>query len=203
MLSKRIGTVAAAVAAVIAFGGFAAAQRTLNFTPESKIWIDGTSTVRSFTCQAGVPAGTAQLAGPVASLAEIGAAARSARFTIKVAAMNCNDNGTMNDHMRKALKADAAPEITFTMKSVKAETAEGDSWEATIAGDLTMAGATRPVEVKATATLFPDGAIRLRGTAPLNMKDWGIKPPSLLLGTMKVGVEVMIGFDLVLGEVGG
>jgi hypothetical protein len=30
------------------------------------------------------------------------------------------------------------------------------------------------------------------------MTEWGLKPPTLMLGTMKVGDRVKVGFDLLL-----
>lgn len=59
----------------------------------------------------------------------------------------------------------------------------------TVAGELTMAGATRPL------TLRLDG--RMRGTVTLRQTDWGIKPYRGLMGALKVrdDVDVVVGAE--------
>ena len=57
-------------------------------------------------------------------------------------------------------------------------------------GDLTMAGATRPVR----AALARDGD-RVRGTIPLIQSRWGIKPYRGMMGALKVRDEVEVVVD--------
>lgn len=202
MITKKAGSLAVAAAAVATFAGFVAVTpRNMEFTPESRVWVAGTSTVKSWTCQAGVPDGAVKTSAPIASLSDVGAAVASATLSVKVAALNCDDNDKMNEHMRKALKADAAPVITFEMASAAAAVSDDGQWVATIRGSLAMAGETRPVEIAASASLREDGAITLKGVTALNMKEWGMKPPSLFLGTMKVGENVQVHFDIVLDAI--
>ena len=42
------------------------------------------------------------------------------------------------------------------------------------------------------------GVLRVTGRYELNMKEYGIKPPSLMMGTMRVRERVKVGFDLLL-----
>jgi polyisoprenoid-binding protein YceI len=57
-------------------------------------------------------------------------------------------------------------------------------------GDLTMAGATRPVSAR--LALSPDGHVT--GTIPLTQSEWGIKPYRGLMGALRVrdSVEVVL-----------
>jgi polyisoprenoid-binding protein YceI len=61
-------------------------------------------------------------------------------------------------------------------------------------GDLTMAGATRPVS--ALLALAPDGHVT--GTIPLTQSEWGIKPYRGLMGALKIrdSVEVVLDAQL-------
>ena len=43
-----------------------------------------------------------------------------------------------------------------------------------------------------------DGALRVTGKVPITMTEWGIKPPTLMMGTIKVGQVVTVQFDLLL-----
>jgi hypothetical protein len=61
-----------------------------------------------------------------------------------------------------------------------------------------MAGAEKPISVELTAKRGAAGTWQVTGSKTLLMTEWGIKPPSLMLGTMKVRDPVTIRFDLVL-----
>jgi hypothetical protein len=42
--------------------------------------------------------------------------------------------------------------------------------------------------------------IRFKGSKQFKMTEYGVKPPTLMLGTMKVGDPVTVSFDLALSE---
>lgn len=166
----------------------AAAAVPLTFASGSRVWVQGTSTVRSYRCESTQVGGSADAAGT--ELAQLGGA--RGELTIPVSTLDCN-NGTMNGHMRTALKAQQNPTIRFRASSVRA-TAAG---AVAMTGQLTLAGQTREVTVNGTAAREGDN-LRLRGTHALTMTDYGIQPPRLMAGTMRVHAPVTIGFDVVL-----
>ena len=173
----------------IAAGAQMAVPRNLNLGKESRLWLEGTSTVRSFKCNAtkldvAVMAETEQ--GPTEMV-------KSAALTVPVAQLDCG-NKTMNEHMRKALKAEANPQITWKMTSY---TVSGSN--VVINGKLTIAGKENAVELRGTGTA-ENGTIRFKGSKQFKMTEYGVKPPTLMLGTMKVGDPVTVSFDLVLSE---
>ncbi|HEX8361445.1 MAG TPA: YceI family protein [Longimicrobium sp.] len=162
---------------------------TLSFQPQSRVWVEGTSTVRSYRCESTGITGSAQAASAeIAALASV----PRAEVSIPVASLDCR-NGTMNGHMRKALKAEQNPTIRLRASSVQVSAAGA----ARISGDLTIAGQTRPVSIDGTVT-SEDGKVRVRGSKRLVMTDFGVQPPTLMMGTMKVAAPVTIGFDVVL-----
>lgn len=159
----------------------------LSLASSSRIWFDGTSNVRSFSCAAkklDLDISSSQGASP-ANLV------KSASLTIPVASIDCKNN-TMNDHMREALKADKNPTITWKMSSYKV-----DGTNVEISGTLTIAGKENPIVLRGTG-VAENGAVTLKGTKLLKMTDYGVKPPSLMFGTMKVADAVTVSFDLVL-----
>jgi polyisoprenoid-binding protein YceI len=172
--------------AVTAFGG---APRNLNLSKESRLWFDGTSTVKSFKCSAPKVDVTA-MGDAAATPAEI---VKSASLTVPVAQIDCG-NKTMNEHMRKALKAEKFTQIAWTMTSYEVQ---GSA--VTVLGKLTIAGKENAIELKGTGTA-DNGVIRFKGSKQLKMTEFGVKPPSLMLGTMKVGDAVTVSFDLTLSE---
>lgn len=98
----------------------------------------------------------------------------------------------MNNHMRKALKAQTAPLITWRMSSYRVA---GDS--VIIGGHLNIAGRENQLELRASGTTT-GGIVRVKGSKQLRMTDFGVTPPSLMLGTMKVRDPVVVKFDVSL-----
>jgi len=174
---------------------FRAARTTLTLGEKSRIWIAGASTVRSFTCEAPQLEAAIEAAAPGAVGALLGGekAVKTATLTVSAAKLDCG-NGTMNGHMAKALKSAEFATITFVLGAYEpAKTATGIA--GTIDGQLTLAGVTKPITVTATAT-EADGALRVQGVYDLDMTQYGVKPPSLMMGTMKVGKVAKVHFDL-------
>ncbi len=63
-------------------------------------------------------------------------------------------------------------------------------------GYLAIAGVTKPAILHCTARVNWDGSISVGGTTTLNMTDFGITPPTFMLGAMKTGTVVTINFAL-------
>jgi polyisoprenoid-binding protein YceI len=165
----------------------------------SKLWVEGKSSVRDWKCDAtkieATVTGTAVAA--TASAKDVGAAAKRAVLTIPVAQLDCR-NGTMNSHMRKALKADANKTIQYRIATWELTPRSDDSASVKTSGTLALAGAEKPISVELTAKRAAAGTWHLTGSKTFQMTEWGIKPPSLMLGTMKVRDPVTIRFELVL-----
>jgi polyisoprenoid-binding protein YceI len=97
----------------------------------------------------------------------------------------------------KAIKGKDHPAITFKLESYtlgKGATATA----ASLKGTLTLGGVTKPVGLEAELTQTASGALRVVGAYELNMKDYGLTPPTLMLGTLKVRENVKVNFDLAL-----
>jgi polyisoprenoid-binding protein YceI len=81
------------------------------------------------------------------------------------------------------------PTITFTSTSVAV--AGGD--RATVEGDLTLGGATRPAKLELT---LRDG--RAKGTMKIVQTEWGIKPFKAMMGALKVKDAVDVELDVAM-----
>ncbi|HEU4723155.1 MAG TPA: YceI family protein [Gemmatimonadaceae bacterium] len=165
----------------------------------SRLWVEGGSNVRSWTChakqiEASVTGGAV---APTASVKEVSAAASRAVLTVPVAALDCR-NGTMNEHMRKALKADANKTIQYRIATWELTPRGDDEGSVTTSGTLVIAGTEKPISVELTAKRAAQGTWQLKGDKTIRMTEWGVKPPSLMFGTMKVHDPVTVGFELVL-----
>lgn len=174
------------------------ANPILTMQPESRLWVNGTSTVRSFECKAqsfDAAIATAS-AGAAAAVLAGEKAVQAVTITVPAAKLDCA-NGTMNEHMLKALKAKDNPTIEFQLSSyTTSKTADGVQGELT--GVLSLGGVKKTVTLQGTATDAGDGQFRVVGSHQLRMSEYGLKAPSLMLGTMKVDDRVKVSFDLVL-----
>ena len=172
----------------------------IDMQPESRLWISGTSTVRSFECQArsfdaklestGKAAVDALLAGEkIVSSVEV---------TVPVEELDCR-NGTMNEHMRKALKAAQHPTVVFRIDAYEL-TRSDDGVAVTLNGTLTLGGVEKPITVNAQAKPGENGTLLVSGTREVRMTEFGLKPPTLMLGTLKVDERIKVGFDVILKD---
>lgn len=174
------------------------AAEPLTLQPQSKLWIEGTSTVRDFSCSATSFETRVQssVPGAVAAVLAGTKAVESAELTVPAASLDCR-NGTMNEHMMKAIKGKDNPTIVFRINSYEvARAATGVN--GTAVGELTLGGVKKTITVTAHAVPEAAGALRLTGAYQLKMTEFGLKPPSLMMGTMKVNENIKVGFDLLL-----
>lgn len=177
----------------------AATASPIDLQPESRLWLSGTSTVRSFECSATeFEAKVDASPNAVTSVLNGEKAVTAVELRVPTNRLDCK-NGTMNEHMLKAIKAKENPTIVFRLESYDLAKAS-DAVRVTLNGTLNMGGVDRPITLTANATQEPNGALRVAGTHELRMKEWGLKPPTLMLGTMKVDEKITVGFDLVLKD---
>jgi len=171
----------------------------LDLQPESRLWVGGTSSLRGWECRASTFTVTVESSASAAATVLVGEkSVTSVDLIVPIEQLECG-NGTMNGHMRKALKAQEHPNVAFRMTGYELARSS-DSLVATISGALTIGGTEKPVELVALATAAADGALRVAGTYQLKMTEFGLKPPSLMFGRMKVGDLVKVGFDVVLKD---
>lgn len=178
---------------------FAPAAPPLDLQPGSRLWINGSSTVRSFQCAASsFDTDIESVPGAVTALLSGEKAVRAVEVRVPTDQLDCK-NDTMNDHMLKALKAKANPVIVYRVASYELAKKDG-ALEVTLNGTLSLGGVDKPLTVIANAKEESAGVLRVTGTQEVRMTEWGLKPPSLMLGTMKVDEKIKVGFDLLLKD---
>ncbi|WP_337169359.1 YceI family protein [Gemmatimonas aurantiaca] len=162
----------------------------------SRLWFDGTSTVRSWSCTADRIDAT--INSPETAVTDAVLDGRKVDGKVEVdfpvAKLECK-NGTMNEHMRKALKATDNPTIRFALDGY--DLTKTSAVGGTLHGTLQLAGQSKPIIIPVQFAPA-EGGLRVTGKVPLKMTEWGVKPPTLMLGTLKVGETVTVNFDLLL-----
>ena len=65
-----------------------------------------------------------------------------------------------------------------------------------VTGTLMIAGVERPVRITVRGDRLPGGTLRARGTLPILMTDFGVKPPRPWGGILKTANKVLIQFEI-------
>ena len=112
---------------------------------------------------------------------------------IAVTDIKSSKGGMMDDKTYEAFKSEQNPTITFKLTSVAMS---GN--EAKANGTLTMAGVTKPIILNVSTKLLADGSVNLSGSQVINMKDFNMKPPKAVMGTIKVGEKITLLFELIV-----
>lgn len=169
-------------------------------TAETTLTIEGTSTLRSWSCEAvGYTVAPDPPAGFEEGVLRGEKVLDTVELTFGVEAIECG-NGKMNEHLRKALKAEDHPQITYWLSAYDIRNAESGMvvWAD---GHLQIAGFQRPITMEVVVERMADGALRVSGEQAIRMTDFNVEPPKLMLGTLKVGDEVVVKFDMPLRQV--
>jgi hypothetical protein len=183
-VASRTGLVRTVTAGIVCLVLFqadqASAQRSsVDFT------VSGTSTVRGWTCSVtGSARVTVGSSTPVRGLAD---GVQAATLTVPVAEFDCPDE-EMIEHLLEALRVDEFPEITFRLEGY-----EANGQGAVTTGTLTILDATE--EVSFPLSLTPSGSgVQLEGELALDMSAYGVEPPVVMLGLLRVRPQIRIRF---------
>jgi polyisoprenoid-binding protein YceI len=187
------------IPAAVIVGAWTQAAGNLTIAPETRLWVEGTSTVRDWKCEATRVQGAVTFQGELGTALEDLRAIDAVVINVPVAELDCK-NGTMNNHMRKALKAAENPVINFRMTSRELAPGPDGALTVTLNGLLLLAGAEKEISMTATAAQNSSGQYAVTGSHELKMTEWGVKPPSLMLGTMRVRDNVVVKFEIVLAR---
>jgi polyisoprenoid-binding protein YceI len=94
-----------------------------------------------------------------------------------------------------AFDAKKNPTIVFQLTDASPVKLTEKDAEMTLTGNLTLAGETKKISFKSIGKITKNGDYELKGSLPLKMTDFKIKPPTAFFGSMKTGDEVLIKFD--------
>jgi len=181
----------------------AAGSKELTLTSESALWLAGDSTLHPFTSRTSQLKLNAVLDAQEASAAPAKDVVqeilqqdglKTFNLSIPVEALKSGHSG-LDKNMYKALNSRECPSIDFQMLHYEVGTSTAASLPVRASGTLRVACRQKTVTLEAALTPEP-GALRVQGTYPLLMTDYGVTPPRLMLGAIKVKDEVVVHYDL-------
>lgn len=161
------------------------------------VQVKGDSTLHGWTVNATAPtlAGEATLKGAGSLLEQVkGGALGKLELALKVDGLKSTEGSGMDKNMHSALESDKFTDISFSLKSY---TVKDDL--VTAKGSLSIHG--QPKDVELTGKLAAKGeGISVNGSYDLNMSEYGVKPPVMMLGTVKVKDKVTIAYEFDLAK---
>jgi polyisoprenoid-binding protein YceI len=108
-----------------------------------------------------------------------------------------SDRSGLDRRAYDALDAKRHPEIVFRTDNDARLQQSGENYHVETTGELTIAGVTRQIEVNTTCVNGDETRLICSGSQKLNMSDFDIDPPVLMLGTLRTGDEITINYEIV------
>ena len=102
----------------------------------------------------------------------------------------------MDTKTYEAFNAEKNPTISFKSVDVTTLTVTGSDINVTVVGNMTIAGVTRKVTLTSAGKIVKPGVYEFKGTIPVKMTDYKMKPPTAMLGMMKVGDDIKLKYTV-------
>lgn len=121
-------------------------------------------------------------------------AVKNLEVKIPVESIKSTKGKMMDNKTYDAFNSDKNPYIIYSLNNARVNadgTIDGN-------GTLTMAGVTKPMEVKAKYKMLDNGEVQLILSRTFKMTEFKMDPPTAMMGSIKVGDEVTVNFDLVV-----
>jgi polyisoprenoid-binding protein YceI len=158
---------------------------------EYTVTIDGTSNLRDWKENVGTVSGAIEAqVNPDGSIG-----LDSIRISMQVLSIKSDMGRVMDNKTHEALKANAHPEIQFTLNTpLKLTPVRNSGTAIPIIGNLLLAGVCRPVTMLVKTFEISQGTLQFEGYQHLKMTDFGVRPPTALFGTMRASADITIHF---------
>lgn len=157
------------------------------------ISLKGTSTLHDWEMKAATGVSEAEF-----TVGESGNITSLSKLSFTLPAKNLKSGHTaMDKNTYKALKTSANPSISFVLTSAKVTSEGSNNYLLNCIGTMSIAGTTKQTDLVATAKYNPDDkSFTVTGVKKMKMTDYDVKPPTVMLGTIKTGNDISIAYNL-------
>lgn len=184
------GKITGALLGIIFFFPFAMAQELHVEPSRGKLEVLGTSNLHDWELKATSFHGKATFITEENQLKAV----ENLSFTLAVEGLESGKSG-MDKNTWKALKSKDHKEISFRADKATTITETGTgNYQVEMTGNLNIAGVSKKVPL--TLTVMLKDKVHLSGSTDILMTDYGVEPPTALLGTIKTGEKVTVKFEM-------
>ncbi|MEO8765972.1 MAG: YceI family protein [Ginsengibacter sp.] len=157
------------------------------------ISLTGTSTLHDWEMKAATGKSEAEFTigtdGTITSLSKLS-------FTLPAVSLK-SGHTAMDKNTYKALKTADNPNISFVLTTATVTSKGSNNYLLTCTGAMSIAGTVKQTDLEATATYDPaDKSFTVTGVKKMKMTDYNVKPPTVMLGTIKTGNAISIAYNL-------
>ena len=171
----------------------AAIGQTVYQSQAMDIRLTGTSTLHDWEMKAVI--GTSEASFSVDHNDKVTSLSRLS-FTLPAKNLKSN-HAVMDKNTYKALHADINPNISFVLTSATVTSTGQNNYQLNCSGKLTIAGTTKETDLVATGKYDPaDKSFTVTGVKKMKMTDYNVKPPKVMLGTIKTGNDIAISYNV-------
>ena len=156
-------------------------QKTFNMS------INGTTNVHNFESKVTTASGELVINGEKK--------VQSFMVEIPVKGIKSNEK-LMDTKTYEAFDADKNPKILFKSTDVNSLKVEGNDINVSVTGNMTIAGVTKKVTLSALGKVIKPGVYEFKGSIPVKMTDYKMKPPTAMLGVMKVSDDIKLKYTV-------
>lgn len=161
-------------------------------SPAPTFLIKGTSTVHDWEMKATQIFGSLSVVNEGGSLKSI----NHVKLTVPVASLK-SDKSTMDKKTYEALNKDKFPNITFESNEISMiASGKPDFWFCKSTGTMTIAGTAKRKTISGSIKKLADGRYQAMTTMYLLLTEFGVKPPVMFMGSLKVGDNISVTIDL-------
>ena len=162
--------------------------QSLKINPKtSTMTIYGTTNVHNFKSQVG------QIKGELV----VDGSKKVQSLTVEIPVHSIKSGEKLMDNKTyEAFNGTKYPNIVFQLLDVSSLQVSGDDINVIVNGNLTLAGVTRKISFKTTGKTVKAGSYEFKGSIALKMTDYKMKPPTAMLGVMKVGDAITLKYDI-------
>lgn len=158
---------------------------------ESSLFIQGTSSLHDWESVAEDFNGSADITLEEGMLSSID------KLTFSVTTESIKSGKRIMDRKtRDALKSKDHTEIVFSFLSVEDISSDSIS----VKGSVFIAGVSKELLMSGAYQMMDGGRITIEGSTTIDMEEFGISPPTAMMGTLKTGKEVIVQFQIIFSE---
>lgn len=115
-------------------------------------------------------------------------------FNVKAETLKSSKSG-LDNNAYKALDTKKHPQVKFNANSAVVTSTGSNSFTVKATGTLEIKGAKKTVTLEAKGTYNTDKSISMNGSYSFNMSEYGVEPPTVMMGTIKTGDKVKIDYN--------
>lgn len=158
------------------------------------ISVSGTSTLHKWTSQITQASGQGVFQFEEGQLSAINAM----EITFPVKGIISTKGKIMDNKTWESLKSDKHPNVIYTFQSTESITKTSSGYSIKVKGNLQIAGVKKAISMQVDGNMDSTGKLHFKGKHAIVLPNYGIEPPKALMGTVVVGEEVTVSFDVTL-----